>query len=144
VIKAVLEKLKSNAKSTEPNKRYQPPLLPGNKVRITVEELLNKTRLLVKSGKYEASHEATFSKAVLTVVQQTADNFVTVVERPGEKFSRGACLRVPDDAKDLSTAGEFLPRKQQEDAEMSVQKSKRKRQQTDFVEPTRVLRSAAK
>jgi transposase InsO family protein len=148
VIKAVLDRLQENAKGTDVNKRYQFPLVAGDKVRIAVEELLNKTRLLVKSGKYKPSHEATFSQAIFTVVKQTADNFVTVAERPGEKFTRGGCLKVPQDAKDLSKE-KIGSRKEQggveeEDAAAVIPGTKKRKQQTDFVEPTRVLRSKVK
>jgi transposase InsO family protein len=39
IIQAVRKRLSANAKQTQPNARYQPPLKAGDKIRIAVEEL---------------------------------------------------------------------------------------------------------
>jgi transposase InsO family protein len=105
VIAEVLKRLDGLAAGTQPNLRFQPLLMPGNKVRIEVGELLSAIKLKQKAGSYKASHEATYSREVFTVVRQDKDNFVIVAEKPKLKFSRGACLKVPQDAKDLTKAG---------------------------------------
>jgi transposase InsO family protein len=94
VIAEVLKRLNGLVGGTQPNARYQPPLLPGDKVRIEVGELLSAIKLSQKAGSYKPSHEATYSREVFTVVRHDKDNFVIVAEKPKLKFSRGACLKV--------------------------------------------------
>jgi transposase InsO family protein len=99
IIADVLKKLNSNAEGGEPNKRFQPPLFRGDLVRIAVEELDSSIRLKIKDKSYKPSHEATYSKQIFTVVNQSSDNYVTVLEKKGLKFTRGGCLRIPKTTK---------------------------------------------
>jgi hypothetical protein len=141
VITEVLKRLNVQASGTQPNLRYQPPLLPGDKVRIEVGELLSAIRLKQKSGAYKASHEATYSREVFTVVRQDTDNFVIVEEKPKLKFSRGACLKVPQGAKDLTKPGVAQGLDNQPEDEAGEKKRKRV-SQTANLPVTRTLRSA--
>jgi Integrase core domain len=146
VIKAVLTKLNKKAAGRDVNRRYQPPLVAGDKVRIEVGELLSAIKLEQKAGSYKPSHHNTYSKEVYTVLRQTADNFVQVVEKPKLKFSRGACLKVPKDAKDLSSDQIQEDDDEDEEDEDEVQapppKKTKRVSQTDNLPVTRVLRSA--
>eukprot|EP00953_Heterococcus_sp_UTEX-ZZ885_P004237 2788-Heterococcus_DN1.PRE.2 len=145
VIKAVLTKLNKKAAGRDVNARYQKPLVAGDKVRIEVGELLSAIKLEQKSGQYKPSHHNTYSKEVYTVLRQDKDNFVVVVEKPKLKFSRGACLKVNQDAKDLSSVQieDDDEDDEDEDAVQAPPPKKTKRvSQTDLVPVTRVLRSA--
>jgi hypothetical protein len=130
VIAELLKRLNSKAEGTQLNARYQPPLFPGDKVRIEVGELLSAIKLQQKAGSYKSSHESTYSREVFTVLRQDKNNFVIVVEKPDLKFSRGGCLKVSQDAKDLSVAKEPAP------------KRVKGASQTDGLPVTRTLRSA--
>jgi transposase InsO family protein len=143
VIKAVLKNLNKKAAGRDVNARYQPPLVAGDKVRLEVGELLSAIKLEQKSGQYKPSHHNTYSKQVYTVLRQNKDNFVIVVEKPKLKFSRGACLKVNQDAKDLSSVQtEDDEDDEDEDAVQAPPPPKRKRvSQTDNLPVTRVLRS---
>eukprot|EP00953_Heterococcus_sp_UTEX-ZZ885_P016138 9094-Heterococcus_DN1.PRE.2 len=134
VIDEVLKRLDAQALGRDVNLRYQPVLMPGDKVRIELGELLNSVKLLQKSGSYKPSHTNTFSREVFTVVRQDANRFVVVEERPGEKFSRGGCLLVPKDAKDLS--------KPTGPVEQPAEKRQKRVSQTANLPVTRQLRSA--
>jgi hypothetical protein len=150
VIREVLKKLNIKAQGHDVNARYQPPLVAGDKVRIEVGELLSAIKLQQKAGQYKASHEATYSKEVFTVVRQDKDNFVIVAEKPGLKFSQGGCLKVNQDAKDLSKGSQQGLSNQveaeQADAEEEAVQAPAKRvkrvSQTANLPVTRVLRSA--
>jgi transposase InsO family protein len=144
VIKAVLAKLNIKAQGRDVNARYQPPLIAGDKVRIEVGELLSAIKLQQKAGSYKASHEATYSKEVFTVVRQDTNNFVIVAEKPGLKFSRGGCLKVNQDAKDLSSGQQELDNQvdaDEEAAQAPPAKRVKRVSQTDGLPVTRVLRS---
>jgi transposase InsO family protein len=143
VIAAVLKRLNQKAAGRDVNARYQPPLMPGDKVRIELGELESAIKLQQKAGSYKPSHVNTFSREVYTVKVQTADNFVVVVEKPKLKFSRGGCLKVPQDAKDLSTDVQEEVDDEDEDAVQAPPPKRTKRvSQTDNLPVTRVLRSA--
>jgi transposase InsO family protein len=145
VIKAVLTKLNKKAAGRDVNARYQPVLVRGDRVRVEVGELLSAIKLEQKSGQYKPSHTNTFSKEVYTVLSQDKDNFVVVVEKPKLKFSRGACLKVNQDAKDLSSVQieDDDEDGEDEDAVQAPPPKKTKRvSQTDNLPVTRVLRSA--
>jgi transposase InsO family protein len=139
VIAEVLKRLNAQAQGRDVNLRYQPLLYKGDKCRIEQGELLNSIKLQQKSGSYKPSHTNTYSKEVFTVIRQDAQRFVTVEERPGEKFSRGACLKVPQDAKDLTTSADGVA---EEEEEPAAKKTKRV-SQTANLPVTRLLRSAA-
>eukprot|EP00953_Heterococcus_sp_UTEX-ZZ885_P009062 5380-Heterococcus_DN1.PRE.3 len=134
IIDEVLRRLNAQALGRDVNLRYQPMLMPGDKVRIEVGELLNSIKLQQKARSYKPSHTNTFSREVFTVVRQDANRFVVVEERPGEKFSRGGCLLVPKDAKDLS--------KPTGDVEQPAEKRQKRVSQTANLPVTRQLRSA--
>jgi transposase InsO family protein len=141
IIQDVLQKLNKLAKGTDVNARYQPPLMAGDKCRITLEELDNTIKLKIKSKMFKSSHSQVYSSKVYTVLRQDADNFVRIVELPKDKFPRGSILRVNADAKDLDQIEEDDDDDvDEEEAQEPVIKRKRT-QQTDFVKPTRVLRS---
>ena len=143
VTAAVLKNLNIKAQGRDVNARYQPPLLPGDKVRIEVGELLSAIKLQQKAGQFKPSHANTFSKQVFTVVKQDAANFVTVAEKPGLKFSRGGCLKVNQDAKDLSSgATGDTNDDEEEDAVVPPPKRAKRVSQTDNLPVSRVLRSA--
>jgi transposase InsO family protein len=90
---AVNQKLAQNAAGTQPNLRYQKPLVPGGKIRITLEQLDNSVKQAIKNHTYKASHHPTYSEQVFTVTKQDADNFVRV-EGTSDKYPRGACLLI--------------------------------------------------
>jgi transposase InsO family protein len=140
VVAEVLKRLNAQAQGRDVNARYQPFLMPGDKVRIEVGELLSAIRLQQKAGSYKPSHENTYSREVFTVVRQDADRFVTVAERPKEKFSRGACLKVPQDAKNLSAGADAV---EEEIEPQHTQKKQKRVSQTANLPVTRELRSAA-
>jgi transposase InsO family protein len=98
VIQAVLAKLHQNAKGTQPNLRYQPPLKPGDELRIAVEQLDSSIMQQIKSGTYRPSHHATFSERVFTVKLQDKNNFVRIDESKAF-YPRGACLLIPSTYK---------------------------------------------
>jgi transposase InsO family protein len=133
IIDEVNKRLASNAEQTAPNLRYHPYLQQGSKIRISLEELDPKVQQAIKNGSYKASHNQTFSSKVFTVKKQDALNRVSTMEH-SFTFSRGACLLVPDDAKDVTKELE---------KPVVAQKGKRKPSQTDGIAPTRKLRSAA-
>lgn len=150
VVAVVLKALNKKAQGRDVNARYQPPLMHGDKCRIEVGELLSAIKLAQKSGQYKASHEATYSNEVYTVLRQDKDNFVTVAEKPGLKFSRGGCLKVNQDAKDLSKGalqglgnqvGADEADTQGETVQAPAPKRAKRVSQTDNLPVTRVLRS---
>jgi transposase InsO family protein len=132
IVDEVNRKLASNAEQTAPNARFQKFLEPGSKIRITLEELDPRIQQQIKAGTYKASHNQTYSSKVFTVRKQDTQNRVAV-EGLSYTFSRGACLLVPDSARDLTK--EVAP-------EPVAAKGKRKPSQTDSILPTRKLRSA--
>jgi hypothetical protein len=141
VVKAVDTRLRANAEQTQPNLRFQPFLLPGQKIRIEKSELSTKIRLAQKAGTFKASHSAPFSGKVFTVKRQRSDNMVEIEENT-DLYSRGACLLVGDDAKsykdddldDVQNAAVAPPPK--------APSKKRGPSQTDGLPVTRKLRSA--
>jgi hypothetical protein len=142
VVKAVDERLRSNAEQTQPNLRFQPPLLPGQKIRIEKGALSTKIRLAQKAGTLKASHSAPFSGKVFTVKRQRADNRVEIEENT-DLYSRGACLLVADDAK--SYKDDDLDDVQNAAVAPQPKAASKKRgpSQTDGLPVTRKLRSAA-
>jgi hypothetical protein len=92
--KAVQEKLQQNAQGTQPNARYQKPLMPGDRIRIAVEELDNSIRQKIKNHVYKFSHHAVFSEKVFITVRQDKNTFVHV-EGTKNLYPRGSCLYVP-------------------------------------------------
>jgi hypothetical protein len=151
ILQAVRKRLSANAKQTQPNARYQPPLKADDRVRIAVEELDNAIKLQIKDGSYKPSHHATYSGQVFTEKSQDANNRVSIMELT-DTYPRGACLLVPPDAKDdtVDVEQEFLQDGEEDDAlqEREIapapQKAtgKRKQSQTDGLPVTRKLRSA--
>jgi restriction endonuclease len=141
VITEVLRRLNAQAEGRDHNARYQVALVKGDRVRIEVGSLLNSIKLQQKSGSYKASHNNTYSRQVFTVINQDVQRFVTVVQRPGERFTRGSCLKVPSDARDLrDDAGDEEEDAADDDGEVP---QKRKRiSQTAGLPVTRQLRSA--
>jgi hypothetical protein len=135
VVKAVDTRLRSNAKQTQPNAKYQPFLSPGNLIRIEVGDLSNKIKQEQKAGSYKSSHQASFSNRVYVVKKQRADGFVEIMEN-NALYSRGSCLLVPAGSKSFSE-----PEKELVTIDKTIVPKKRKPQQTDYVLPTRVLRS---
>jgi hypothetical protein len=133
IVEEVLKRLNAQAQGRDVNLRYQPMLMPGDRIRIELGELLSSIKLQQKAGSYKSSHTNTFSREVFTVVRQDANRFVVVEERPGEKFTRGGCLLVPKDAKDLSSKPA---------AEEAQQKRQKRVSQTANLPVTRELRSA--
>jgi transposase InsO family protein len=105
VVKDVLKRLNQNSAGRDVNARFQPPLMPGDRVRLTLESLDNEIKEQIKGGKFKSSHTQVYSDKVYIVVLQDKNNTVQV-EGLNRKFPRGACLKVPNDAKDLSSGRE--------------------------------------
>jgi hypothetical protein len=141
VVKAVDARLKANAQQTQPNLRFQPFLMPGNRIRIEKGELSTRIRLAQKAGTFKASHSAPFSGKVFTVKRQRADNLVEIEENT-DLYSRGACLLVADDAK--SYKDDDLDDVQNAAVKPAPKAPSKKRgpSQTDGLPVTRKLRSA--
>lgn len=101
VIAAVNKKLGIRAQSTQPNKRYQPDLKPGDKVRIdyawSTPELRAKHLPEIKAGRFKASHLPTFSEELFTVKRYDKRLNNVYVEEEDFPFPRGRVLLVPND-----------------------------------------------
>jgi hypothetical protein len=98
----------------------------------------------IKDRSYKPSHEATYSKQVFTVVNQSSDNYVTVLEKPGLKFARGGCLRIPKTTKisaDANAGGVYNRRAvaaaAEEEAEQEVGVKRAAAPAVPFVQKTR-------
>lgn len=100
----VSKRLRAKSGEANSNARYQPPLQPGDRVRLAVESIDGSIKLKIKSGVgYKKSHNPTFSEQVFTVKRQNADGFVEVEERlpstggvAQSKFMRGDVLLIPN------------------------------------------------
>eukprot|EP00953_Heterococcus_sp_UTEX-ZZ885_P009619 5660-Heterococcus_DN1.PRE.1 len=114
IIDEVLKRLNAQAQGRDVNLRYQPMLMPGDKVRIEVGELLNSIKLQQKAGSYKPSHTNTFSREKRDLAKNSAEV-------------------VPKDAKDLSSKST---------AEEAQQKRQKRVSQTANLPVTRELRSA--
>ena len=101
IVAAVNKKLGVRAKSSQPNKRYQPPLKPGDQVRVdyvySTDELRKKFMPMVKKGNFPASHHPTFSEQVFTVrrVDKRLNN--VYLEDDSYAYPRGKVLLIPKD-----------------------------------------------
>jgi restriction endonuclease len=142
VITEVLRRLDAQAEGRDHNARYQVALVKNDRVRIEVGSLLNSIKLQQKGGSYKASHNNTYSREVFTVIKQDAQRFVTVVERPGEKFTRGVCLKVPSTARDLRDDAGDEEDDVDEDAGAEQPQKRKRISQTANLAVTRQLRSA--
>jgi hypothetical protein len=132
IIEDVLKRLDKGAEGTNVSAKYHPPLMPGNKVRIAVEALSSDIKQQIKSKSYKASHFATFSKELYTVVRQDKDGFVIVAEKPKLKFLRGECLLVTKiNGKQLDDQVADVDEAEEEVAPVA------KKQKVPFVQKTR-------
>jgi transposase InsO family protein len=133
VVAEVRKRLEANSEQRAPNAKYHKLLQSGNRVRIAVEQLDNNIAQKIKNKQWKPSMNQTYSSKVYTVKSQNALNRVAI---EGFNFTipRGGVLLVNDDAKDLTKIVEAAP-------QPVLQKGKKRMQQTDFVLPTRKLRS---
>jgi transposase InsO family protein len=102
---AIRARLRERAGGARPNDKYQPPLAPGDKVRLDVLEIDHQKAAAMKSGMYKASHFETWSRETYTVKRHnTTSNTVTLNEdvevahgddKPsGYSFQRGRVQKV--------------------------------------------------
>jgi hypothetical protein len=102
---AIRARLRERAGGARPNGRYQPPLAPGDKVRLDVLEIDHKAASAAKSGMYKPSHFEVWSREVYTVKQvYPTPNTVSLVEdvevangatkQSGYRFQRGRVQKV--------------------------------------------------
>jgi transposase InsO family protein len=133
VVAEVNKRLEANSEQRAPNAKYHKLLHSGDRVRIAVEQLDNSIAQKIKNKQWKPSMNQTYSSRVYTVKSQNALNRVAI---EGLTFTipRGGVLLVNDDAKDLTKIVEAAP-------QVVQQKGKKRMQQTDFVLPTRKLRS---